>query len=168
MWLAFRIEMHRLLRRHGGRRQCHLLRRRWRGTCRSPFAARSAWLTWLARLALLGALTAIPSSTAAAAATATLAVLDFLDCAGLRLGDGRRLVGACTRFLGRPRLARRTLLLTFARAVVAPVAALSFALAIARLALTSCLRSAVRRPRLGAIALIAMTVPAFAALAALT
>jgi hypothetical protein len=119
-----------------------------RGSTLAPLAARCAWL------ALLRALSAVPAATAATATATTFGVFTFLDRARLRLGDGRHLVGRCTRLLRRPGFAWRTLLLRVARSLACVIAWL-VALAVPRLTLSPCLLpAALRRPRLRPFALL--------------
>ena len=81
-------------------------------------AARCAWLS------MLGPLSAISAAATATTTATTFAVFSFLHRTRLRLGDGRRLIHGCTRFLHRPGFARRALLLCVARSVACVIARL--------------------------------------------
>src|ERR1019366_1966464 len=138
-----------------GRRQYHLLRRGVGGSGSvdsrrstiAPLSARCAWL------ALLGPLSAVPAAATATATAATFAVFAFLDRARLGLGNGRRLICCCLRFLRWPGFARRTLLLRLARSLTC-VTACFVALPFSGLTLSPCgLRSGLRGPWLRTIAL---------------
>ena len=142
---------------------------RTRGSVRggSTLAPLAAWCAWLA---LLRALSALPAATAPTATPTTFGVFTFLDRARLRLGDGRHLVGRCTRLLRRPGFAWRTLLLRVARSLACVIAwfACFVALPVPRLTLSPCLLpAALRRPRLRPFALIALITCALAGLARL-
>ena len=82
----------------------------------ATLAARCAWLS------LLGPLSAISAAATATTTATTFTVFSFLDRTRLRLGDGRRLVGGCTRFLRRPGFARRALFLRLARSLTCVIA----------------------------------------------
>jgi hypothetical protein len=71
---------------------------------------------------LLGPLSAISAAATATTTATAFAVFGFLDRTRLRLGDGRRLVHNCTRFLHRPGFARRALLLCVARSLTCVIA----------------------------------------------
>jgi hypothetical protein len=73
---------------------------------------------------LLGTFSALSAAATATTTTATFAVLGFLDRTRLRLGNGRRLFGSCTRFLHRPGFARRALFLHVARSLTRVIARL--------------------------------------------
>jgi hypothetical protein len=88
------------------------------GATIATLAARWAWLS------LLGTVSALSAATTATTTTTPFAVLSFLDRTRLRLGDGRRLVDSCTRFLHRPGFARRALLLRLARSLACVIARL--------------------------------------------
>src|ERR1700680_2227517 len=151
----FRVTHHRRRVRHR-RWQYRLLRR-----CFSPSTGGGSFGATIATLAARGARVSVrvPFAALSAAATATttttpFAVLSFLDCTRLRLGDGRRLVGSCTRFLHWPRFARRTLLLRLARSLTWVIARL-VALPVPGLTVSPCgWRRALRGPRLRHFALL--------------
>jgi hypothetical protein len=133
----FRVAHHR--RRVGHRRwQYRLLRRSF---SRSGVGSLGATIATLAarwtRLSLLGPFSALSAATTATTTTTSFAVLSFLDRTRLRLGDGRRLVDRCTRFLHRPGFARRALLLRLARCLTCVIARL-VALPIPGLTISPC------------------------------
>jgi hypothetical protein len=134
----FRVTHHRRRVRHR-RWQYRLLRRCFSptagvgslGATIATLAARWPWLS------LLGPFSALSAAATATTTTTPFAVLSFLDGTRLRLGDGRRLVDRCTRFLHRPGFARRALLLRLARSLTGVIARL-VALPIPGLTISPC------------------------------